>query len=157
MVSAPVSPMKIFFLLKGIAEHIVVEKRHERPQPGKRQQTELRATQHIEDDRIEYHGYSTQSRGKPVDAVDEVQGIDDVDHQDYRHQIGYNHIDFFKSEHPVERHQPNAGSREKNGGDNLADKFGAVLHSDEVVGHSDQIHHHKRAESETEHEKISLG
>ena len=95
-------------------------------------------------------GYDTDAGGQAVDAVDEVDGIGDEDHQQHGERNADERSNLVDAQQAVEVVDVQAGDREEGRGDNLNLELVAVTDTYQVVANADDVQQRK-AGNETKH------
>jgi len=129
-----------------LAEHIIIIKRHEYTQSGEGKHGIEILVEPDEGYAIEQEGDAAQPGGQSVDAVDEVDGIDD----EHRNENGEGDADprrhGMDEQHTVKVGQFHSARHQHNAADYLDEELGTVAHSNKVVGDADEVQHDDGAE-----------
>ena len=134
-------------------EHVPIEERHERAERRARQQRIGILARLVEEETIERQGYRAESRGQAVDAVNQIDGVDHVYHEQDRQQPAYYRRNLVYAGETVKIVYPGARHKEECPDDDLKHKFGPVAHAYQVVGDADKIHQHQSAKQEEHRNK----
>ena len=137
-----------FLFAFGASEYVVVEKLYQHSEAGERQHGEDRLADHQERCAVDDERRARKPGCEAVDSVDEVDGVDHIYHDKYRQRNAEPWRDMTQADDAVEVVDIHSGSDEQHGAEYLHDKLGAVAHSDQVVGHSGEVHEQQRAQSE---------
>ena len=113
-----------------------------------------------EDEAQDGQGDATEPRGQPVDAVDQVDGVRDVDHDEQRERYAYPGGDGVYAEQAAERAEPVAGERQQRRRQYLHQELVPVSHAHQVVAHAHQVeerHAHEEEQELVEHAERQAG
>lgn len=134
--------------LLRVAEHIEIEERDEHAHRSHRQHRVEIVADDEERDSVDERGYGAQARGQAVDAVDEVERVDDEHHHHHREGHPGPGGDVAQPEDAVEIADPYSAEYEHDGANHLDEELGAVAHAHQVVGDAHQIQHQHGTEAE---------
>lgn len=123
----------------GIAEYIVGEEGDQDAYTDKGQQSIDPLLVVNEDDSQNGKGNHTQTGGKSVDSVNQVDGIGDEYRQQHGQGNSYKGGNLVNSEKPVEIVDIESRQRKECGRDDLHKEFFAVSHSHKIIGNTDDI------------------
>lgn len=125
-----------------IAEHIVAPERNEDAQGGQCQNDIDVLGQQVVHVAHHKQGNAAQTGGQSVDAVYQVDGIGDIDNEEYGERNADPCRKVVDAEQSAQRINPVAAADQQEGGENLDQEFLAVAYSDKVVLHPDEVEQH---------------
>ena len=146
---------KDFFLLRGIAEDVVVEEWHDDAECHEGDEGIGELMEMIEDDAIIETSHGTEPRGKTVDAVDEVDGIGDEDDEHDGECPTKPDVEIVDATEAIKPVDPHACTDQKDAGDDLDDEFGTIANANEVVGYAYEVEQRHRTERHSEHVDVA--
>ena len=109
-----------------LAEDVEVEERHQSAQGRRRQQCIQPPLKHHKHEAESDEGYDAQPRRQPVDAVNEVQGVDDVDYPQHRERHGHINRQIVDAEQPVQVVEVQPRRHNQNGAQHLEEELDSV-------------------------------
>lgn len=134
----------------GVAEHVIIEERHEHAEGGEGEDGVDVFMRHQEYHSVEQHRHAAQPGGQTVDAVNQVDGVDDEHHGKHRDRpsrpCGY----VIYKEQAVQVVNPHSGGNHHHPAGYLHHELRAVTDAYQVIGHAYQIEHHDGAETESQ-------
>ena len=130
---------KDFTSAVGIAKYIVGEKGNQDAYTDKGQQSIDPLLVVNEDNSQNGKGNHTQTGGKSIDAVNQVDGIGDEYGQQHSQGNSYTCGNFIDSEKPVEIINIESRQRKECGRDDLHKEFLTISYSHKVIGNTDDI------------------
>ena len=139
---------KYLFTFVGIAEYIEIEEGDQHAKGGK---CNHRIDIFMDDDKqnpVEKHGNAAEAGGKSVDAVNQVDGVDDKHHGKEGERIANPLGDCIDEKDAVQTVNPEPSANHEEASDNLCDELCFVADTNQVVGHTHQIENHDGTEAE---------
>ena len=128
-------------VLVDVAEDVEVEEGDQHAERGEREDGQVVAAQVEERDAVYGRGYGAEARGQAVDAVYEVDGVDEEHYDDGGEGIAYPGRELADAGGSGKGVEPAPARKQQDGAYYLYHKLGAVLDADEVVGHAYEIEH----------------
>ena len=132
----------------GAPEHVVDEEGHEGAERGKREDGIGPVAAKTVEAAQKEQGYHGEAGGQTVDAVNQVDGVDDKHQQHGGKGHAHPGRKLVHAEKAVQVVEPYAGTDNHDGADELGEELGLVAHADEVVGHAFHIEDDQRREAE---------
>ena len=133
----------------GVAEHVIIEERHEHAEGGEGEYGVDVFMRHQEYHSVEQHRHAAQPGGQAVDAVNQVDGVDDEHHGKHRKRpsrpCGY----VIYKEQAVQVVNPHSGGNHHHPAGYLHHELRAVTDAYQVIGHAHKIEHQDGTETES--------
>ena len=129
----------------GLAEDVAMEERDEDAQRGEAEERMQPVAQVGEEEAERQKGDAAQAGGQTVDAIDEVDGIEDEDDGQDRERKADPQGEGMDAEQTVEVVEIEAGKGDEDAADQLYEEFGPVADADEVVHQATEEQDEQRA------------
>lgn len=126
----------------GISKHVVEPERDNHTQRRNAEQGEGKQMEPDVQPRQSHQRDAAESGSQTVDAVNQVDGIGYIHHDEHGERHAHPWRQLIDSEESVERLDPHARSHEQRCRHNLHQELLLVPHSNQVVGESHQEQHH---------------
>ena len=133
-------------VLLHVAEHIVIEKRHEDTESGKRDAGKSIFTYYQERHAVDYRSYRAQARGQTVNTVDKIDGVDEEHYHESSERHSQPRRYVINAEDSTDGVKPRTAAYQHCGTDDLHHEFGYIADTDEGIGNTHKVKKLKSAE-----------